>query len=198
MDFENQFTNSPVMSISHQQALNLLHTLVKNEKMIYHSLASEAVLRGLARHLGRDEDKWGLAGLLHDLDVEITNAEPTIHGTQTEVLLKDYNIDPDIIDAIRMHNECSSGKERSTEFQYALAAGETITGLIFATTYVYPDRKLASVKPKSIVKRMKEKMFAASVKRENILECEKIGIPIDQFAAIAIVAMLPIAEQIGL
>ena len=180
------------------ETLDLLRHYIKNEKMIYHSLASEAVLRGLARHLGRDEDKWGLAGLLHDLDVEITNAEPTIHGTQTEVLLKDYNIDPDIIDAIRMHNECSSGKERSTEFQYALAAGETITGLIFATTYVYPDRKLASVKPKSIVKRMKEKMFAASVKRENILECEKIGIPIDQFAAIAIVAMLPIAEQIGL
>jgi putative nucleotidyltransferase with HDIG domain len=180
------------------EALNLLHHYIKNEKMIYHCLASEAVLRGLARKLGRDEEKWGLAGLLHDLDVEITNAEPTIHGTQTEVLLKDYDISPEILDAIRMHNECSSGKERSTEFQYALAAGETITGLIFATTYVYPDRKLASVKPKSVVKRMKEKIFAASVRRENILECEKIGIPIEEFAAISIEAMLPIAEEIGL
>ena len=97
-----------------------------------------------------------------------------------------------------MHNEVSAGKERSTKFQHALAAGETITGLIFATTYVYPDRKLTSVKPKSVVKRMKEKMFAASVKRENILECEKIGIPIEEFAALSITAMLPIAEQIGL
>jgi uncharacterized protein len=180
------------------EALGLLHRYIKNEKMIYHCLASEAVLRGLARKLGRDEEKWGLAGLLHDLDVEITNAEPTIHGTQTEVLLKDYDISPEILDAIRMHNECSSGKERSTEFQYALAAGETITGLIFATTYVYPDRKLASVKPKSVVKRMKEKIFAASVRRENILECEKIGISIEEFAAISIEAMLPIAEEIGL
>jgi uncharacterized protein len=180
------------------EALNLLHRYIKNEKMIYHCLASEAVMRGLARHLGRDEEKWGLAGLLHDLDVEGTNAKPAIHGTQTEVLLKDYNLDPEILDAIRMHNECSSGKQRSTEFQFALAAGETITGLIFATTYVYPDRKLTSVKPKSVVKRMKEKMFAASVKRENILECEKIGLPIDQFAAIAIEAMLPIAGNIGL
>jgi uncharacterized protein len=186
------------MSISRQQAINLLHTYVKSEKMIFHCLASEAVMRGLARHLGRDEEKWGLAGLLHDLDVEITNAEPTVHGTQTEVLLKDHQIDPEILDAIRMHNECSSGKSRSTEFQFALAAGETITGLIFATTYVYPDKKLTSVKPKSVVKRMKEKMFAASVKRENILECEKIGIPIDQFAAIAIEAMLPVAGDIGL
>ena len=166
--------------------------------MLQHCLASEAVLRGIARHLGRDEEKWGLAGLLHDLDVEVTNAEPTVHGTQTEVLLKDYEVDPEILDAIRMHNECSAGKERSTEFQYALAAGETITGLIFATTYVYPDRKLTSVKPKSVVKRMKEKAFAASIKRENILECEKIGIPIDEFAALAISAMLPIAGELGL
>jgi predicted hydrolase (HD superfamily) len=179
-------------------ALNLLHTYVKNEKMIFHCLASEAVMRGLARKLGRNEDDWGLAGLLHDLDVETTNAEATIHGTQTESLLSGYEVHPDILDAIRMHNEYSSGKERNTEFQHALAAGETITGLIFATTYVYPEKKLAVVKPKSVVKRMKEKMFAASVKRENIMECEKIGISIDEFAALAIEAMLPIAGEIGL
>ena len=186
------------MKIDRPAALKLLHQHVKNEKMIFHCLASEAVMRGLAHKLGRDEEAWGLAGLLHDLDVEITNAEATVHGTQTEVLLKDYEVDPDILDAIRMHNECSSAKERSTEFQHALAAGETITGLIFATTYVYPEKKLAVVKPKSVVKRMKEKMFAASVKRENILECEKIGIPIDEFAALAIQSMLPIASDIGL
>ena len=186
------------MELPRETALLLLQKYVKNEKMIAHCLASEAVMRGLARRLGRDEEKWAMAGLLHDLDVETTNAEATIHGTQTEVLLKEYTVDEDILDAIRMHNECSSGKERSTEFQYALAAGETITGLIFATTYVYPDRKLASVKPKSVVKRMKEKMFAASVKRENIMECEKIGIPIEEFAALAIDAMLPSAETMGL
>lgn len=184
--------------MNRETALEVLHNYIKNEKMLQHCLASEAVLRGIARRLGRDEEKWGLAGLLHDLDVEVTNAEPTIHGTQTEVLLKDYDIDAEILDAIRMHNECSAGKERSTEFQYALAAGETITGLIFATTYVYPDRKLTSVKPKSVVKRVKEKAFAASVRRENILECEKIGIPIDEFAALAISAMLPIAGELGL
>jgi len=186
------------MILTHEKALELLHHYVKNEKMIFHCLASEAVLRGIAQRLGEDEEKWGLAGLLHDLDVETTHAEPTVHGTQTEILLKDYEIDPDILDAIRMHNEVSAGKERSTKFQHALAAGETITGLIFATTYVYPDRKLTSVKPKSVVKRMKEKMFAASVKRENILECENIGIPIEEFAALSIQAMLPVAGSMGL
>lgn len=186
------------MTFTRTTALEILHQYVKTEKMIFHSLASEAVMKGLARHLGQDEEKWGLAGLLHDLDVEITNADPFVHGQKTEELLKNYEVDPDILDAIRMHNEVSAGKERSTIFQHALAAGETITGLIFATTYVYPDRKLTSVKPKSVVKRMKEKMFAASVKRENIMECEKIGIPIEEFALISIQSMLPIATDIGL
>jgi uncharacterized protein len=186
------------MKLDRSAAISLLHQYVKNEKMIFHCLASEAVMRGLARKMGRDEEKWALAGLLHDLDVEVTHAEPAVHGTQTAVLLKEFDVDPEILDAISMHNECSSGKERSTEFQFALAAGETITGLIFATTYVYPEKKLAVVKPKSVVKRMKEKMFAASVKRENILECEKIGIPIDEFAALAIQSMIPVAGEIGL
>ncbi|HNX86940.1 MAG TPA: HDIG domain-containing protein [Bacteroidales bacterium] len=186
------------MAITRQQAIDLLHHHVKNEKMIFHCLASEAVMKSLAVKMGKDPEKWGLAGLLHDLDVEVTHADPLIHGTQTEVLLKDFDVDPEILDAIRMHNECSAGRERSTDFQHALAAGETITGLITATTYVYPDRRLSSVKPKSVVKRMKEKMFAASVKRENIMECEKIGIPIEEFAVLAIGAMLPIAQEIGL
>jgi len=186
------------MRLNRDQAFNLLTTFVKNEKMLQHCLASEAVLGAIAHRLGRDQSKWALAGLLHDLDVEVTNADPYIHGLKTEELLKDYEVDPEILDAIRMHNEMASGKERTTEFQHALAAGETITGLIFATTYVYPDRKLTSVKPKSVVKRMKEKAFAASVSRENIMECEKIGIPIDEFAALAISAMIPIAGQIGL
>ena len=90
------------MEFNRETALALLHQHVKNEKMIFHSLASEAVMRGLARKLGRDEEKWGLAGLLHDLDVEVTNAEAAVHGTQTEVLLKDYPVDEDILDAIRM------------------------------------------------------------------------------------------------
>lgn len=184
--------------LNRDKALELLHGYIKNEKMISHCLASEAVMRGLARKLGRDEEKWALSGLLHDLDVETTNADPYIHGLQTEILLKGYDMDTDILDAIRMHNELASGKERTTEFQHALAAGETITGLIFATTYVYPDKKLTSVKPKSVVKRMKEKAFAASVKRETIMECEKIGIPIDEFAALCIASMLPIADQLGL
>lgn len=186
------------MLLSREQALDILRKNIKNERMIAHSLASEAVMRALAMKLGRNADQWGQAGLLHDIDVEITNADPLIHGPEGAKWLRELGIDEEVVDAIAMHNEYASGKERSLEFHYALAAGETITGLITATTYVYPDRKISSVKPKSVVKRMKEKAFAASVKRENIMECEKIGIPLDEFSEIAVVAMATIAEEIGL
>ena len=186
------------MILPREEAFGLLRKYVKNEKMIAHSLASEVVLKALAIHLGRDAEAWSQAGLLHDLDVEVTHADAYTHGPEAAKWLKEMGIDDDIVDAIGMHNEIASGKERTTEFQHALAAGETITGLIMATALVYPDRKLASVKTKSVVKRMKEKAFAASVKRENILECEMIGIPIDQFAAISIAAMTEIAGEIGL
>ena len=184
--------------MNRSRAIELLQQNVKSQNMLNHCYAAEAVMRGIAKHLGRDVEKWGLAGLLHDLDVEIVKADPYIHGKETARILMELNIDPDVVDAIRMHNETSAGVKRSKEFQYALAAGETITGLIVATTLVYPDKKLAGVKPKSVIKRMKEKKFAASVRRENILECELIGIPVSEFVEISIKAMQGISDQIGL
>lgn len=183
--------------ITRDEALELLKTNVMAENMLKHSLASESVMRAVAKRLNRDEEKWGIAGLLHDIDVEITNADPHTHGPYAEKLLKG-KITDEMLDAIVMHNELATGKDRTTEFQHALAAGETITGLITATTLVYPDKKLASVKTKSVTKRMKQKAFAASVKRENIMECEEIGIPLPEFADLAVNAMRMISDDLGL
>ncbi|MBP7634302.1 HDIG domain-containing protein [Candidatus Ozemobacteraceae bacterium] len=184
--------------ITREKALELLRQHVKNENMIRHCLASEAVLKALARRLGEDEDLWGLAGLLHDLDVEITNADLAVHGLKSVELLAQAGVSPEIIDAVRMHNERAHGETRSKRFHHALAAGETITGLVTATALVYPDKKVGSVKPSSIVKRMKEKAFAASVDRDIIRECEKIGVPLNDFAALAVEAMQSIAPDLGL
>jgi putative nucleotidyltransferase with HDIG domain len=183
--------------ISRENALKLLNQHIRNENMIRHCLASESVLRAIAQKLGKDQEEWGLAGLLHDIDVEITNANPYKHGPFAAGML-DGLLTPEAVDAIVMHNEVATGKERTTVFQHALAAGETITGLIMATALVYPDKKLASVKAKSITKRMKEKAFAASVKRENILECELIGIPIQDFAEMTLGAMQEISDELGM
>ena len=183
--------------IIREEAVTLLEKNISSENMKKHCFASEAVMRALARRLGKNEEEWGLAGLLHDIDVEITNADPRTHGTYAENLLKG-KITDEMIDAIMMHNEMATGKERTTEFQHALAAGETITGLITATALVYPDKKIAPVKTKSITKRMNQKAFAASVNRENILECEKIGIPLNEFAELSLNAMKEIDTLLGL
>ena len=183
--------------LSRTEAVKLLEQYIKAENMRKHCYASEAVLRAIALRLGKNENEWGIAGLLHDIDVEITNADPQTHGPTAKKILEGKVTD-EMLDAIVMHNEVATGEERSKEFQHALAAGETITGLITATTLVYPDKKLSSVKPKSVTKRMKQKAFAASVKRENIMECEKIGIPLNEFAELSVNAMKEISEVLGL
>jgi putative nucleotidyltransferase with HDIG domain len=184
--------------ISRDEAIDLVHEKVQSINLRRHMLATEAIMRSLASRLTKDVELWGLTGLLHDIDVELTNADPKVHALKAEELLADMGLDSEMIDAIRMHNDEATGIARSTKFQHALASGETITGLIYATTLVYPDKKIASVKYKSIRKRMKEKAFAASVNRDHILECEKIGIPLDEFIQISVNAMCEISDEIGL
>ncbi len=186
------------MKISRDLALLKLSEHVKNEKTIVHCLASEAVMRALARRLGEDEERWGLTGLLHDIDVEVTNADPKVHALKAEELLSEFDLDEEILDAIRMHNDEATGIPRSTKFHHALAAGETITGFIYATTLVYPDKKIESIKYKSVRKRMKEKAFAAGVNRDHIMECEKIGIQLDEFIQLSVDAMREVSDEIGL
>lgn len=181
-----------------EAALALLREHVKNPNMVKHCLASEAVLRAVARRLGEDEERWGLAGLLHDIDVELTGADLSVHGMKAVEILGAKGVPDDVVEAVKLHNEKAHGIKRSERFHKALAAGETITGLVIATTLVYPDKKLASVKPKSVVKRMKERAFAASVDRDIIRECEDIGIPLPEFAELAVTAMRGISDQLGL
>ncbi len=184
--------------INREKAIELLHQHIANPNLIKHCLAAEAVLAAIAEHLGEDKEKWAMAGLLHDLDVEMTNANLDIHGRETVEILQEHNVDPEIVEAVALHNEQSSGGKRSKPFHYALAAGETITGMIIATTLVYPNKKLVSVKPKSITKRMKEKAFAASVNRDIIRECEKIPIPLAEFSELSLRAMQSISDDLGL
>lgn len=184
--------------MTRDEAVGLLKQHIRDERMLNHSYAAEVVLRALARRLGQDEERWGLAGLLHDLDLERVQGDLAVHGLESVRILTEKGVDPEIVEAVKMHNEMAAGVKRTTVFHHALAAGETITGLISATALVYPDKKLANVKAKSVTKRMKEKAFAASVNRETILECERIGIPLDEFAGIALKAMQSIHEQLGL
>jgi putative nucleotidyltransferase with HDIG domain len=184
--------------ITREEAFELVKQFVKSPNMINHCLASEAVMRTLAEHVGEDAEKWGLAGLLHDLDAE-SHTDLDVHTREAARILEEKGVDAEIIEAIRLHNEqAHPGARRSTQFQHLLAAGETITGLIVATALVYPDKKLASVKPKSVRKRIKEKAFAAGANRDIIRECELGGVPLAEFCDLTLLAMQGIDSELGL
>lgn len=184
--------------INRQEALELVHTHLNNPHMVNHSLASEAVLGALAARLGEDVEKWRLTGLLHDLDSESHN-DLDVHTRETARILTDKGVDPEIIEAIRLHNpQAHPGEERHTPLQHGLAAGETLTGLIVAAALVNPAKKLSAVKPKSVKKRFKEKAFARGANREIIAECEKLDITVPEFCELGLAAMQEIAEEIGL
>jgi putative nucleotidyltransferase with HDIG domain len=185
--------------MNRQEALEFLREHVKSENMVRHCLASEAVLRALALKLGQDADKWALAGLLHDIDVELTAGDITRHTHEAARMLKAKGLPEDLVEAVMLHNEeAHAGRKRSELFHTALAAGETITGLITAAAMVHPDKKVASVKPSSVIKRMKDRRFAASVNREIIRECEKLGLTLEQFVELALGAMKTAAAELGL
>lgn len=183
--------------ISRDRALELLLQYVTQPNLRHHSLATEAVMAGLARRLDADETLWRLTGLLHDLDVELTQNDMSRHTHETARILREEGVAEEIIEAICLHNEQAHTRRRSQPLHHALAAGETITGLITATALVYPDKKLASVKPKSVHKRFKEKQFAAGASREIISECERIGISVPDFCDLCLAAMQEIAPELG-
>lgn len=184
--------------ITRTEALELVRSTLKSQHLINHSLATEAVLVAMAERLGGDREKWGLAGLLHDLDSE-SQPDLATHTSETVVILRGKNVDPEIIEAIRLHNPTAwPGEQRSSPFHHALAAGETITGLIVASALVIPEKKLAAVKAKSVQKRYKEKAFARGADREIIAECELVGIPLAEFCQLSLTAMQGIAGEIGL
>ena len=184
--------------ISREKAYKLLKKHLKNEKLISHCLAAEAIMRDLAPRFDQDPETWAIAGLLHDIDYEITDGDPSRHGREGAELLLHHGVSPAIADAIEKHNAEGLGLERTTVFDHALACAETITGMIAATALVYPDKKIAGVKPQSVTKRMKTPHFARSVSRDIIMECETIGIPLPDFVAISLKAMAGIADSIGL
>ncbi len=184
--------------ISHEEALALMEQHIPQDNLRCHCLATEAIMRQLALNLGADADEWGIAGLLHDLDYVETKDNMQRHGLVTETVLKEKGVSSAITSVIKSHNAGNLGLQRATQFEHALVAAECITGLVVATALVYPDKKLASVKSSSIVKRMKQKEFARSVNRDHIKECELIGIPHDQFAQLSLGAMCSISQQLGL
>ncbi len=182
--------------ISREQAWELLSSKGQEQHMLHHALETEAVMRGVARRLGQDEEVWGLAGLLHDLDFHETKELPEEHGLRAATWLAE-DLPGEALTAIRAHNGERNGVAPSTTFDHALRCSETVTGLVSAAALIRPT-KLEGLGAKSLKKKMKDKAFAAAVNREIIRECETIGVGLDDFLNDAVASITTIADQVNL
>ncbi len=181
--------------ISREEALDALRAQHPEPHLIQHALASEAVLRALAEHLGQDAELWALVGLLHDIDYPLTQDTPETHGLRGAELLEGQLPDAALA-AIRAHNDMT-GCVPVEPLDFALRCGETVTGLVVTAALVRPTG-MEGMEAKSLKKKMKDKAFAASVNRDCIRECERIGLELDAFLTLAIAAMTPHAAELGL
>ena len=201
-----------------KQALEVVNRYVSNPNMVKHMLATEVVMRALARRFGEDEDRWGLAGLLHDADAEIAVSEEggsavskpkgvgpapvSKHATMAAQGLLVPKLTENILDeesaaAIASHNPYTGIKPKG-RMGWALYAADPLTGLIVASALVLPDKKLASLTAESVLKRFAEARFAKGANREQIAACSELGLTIDEFAEISLAAMKTIAGDLDL
>lgn len=178
------------------EAMDLIRSKNPEPHMVNHAVQTEAIMRALAGTRDTDPDLWGVTGLLHDLDYPYTQEKPECHGPEAAKELEG-KLPDEALHAIVAHNEECTGVKAENEFDYALRAAESVTGLISAAALVRPTR-MEGMKPKSLKKKMKDKSFAAKVNRERIRECEKFGMDLSEFLALSITAMNGVAEETGI
>jgi len=183
--------------MNRDEALKAIHGRVQNQNLIKHMLATEAIMRALARRFGEDEEVWGLAGLVHDIDVELCGGDMSLHSRSGAELLQQMDVEAEVVQAVLVHNEAHGIPCRSL-LDKALFCADPLTGLITAGALVRPDKKLGGVETKSIRKRFKEKSFAAGANREQIASCSQIGLELDEFISIGLEAMQSVSEDLGL
>ncbi len=180
-----------------EEALNLLKEYNKNESLIKHALAVEGVMRYMARKRGEDEEKWGVIGLIHDLDYE---QFPDQHCKKTEEILRQNEWPEEYIRAVISHGWgiCTDVKPES-EMEMVLYAIDELTGLVVTSALVRPSKSVMDMKAKSVKKKWKQKQFAAGVDRSIIEKgAEMLGVELSELISDTIMGMRDVAEEIGL
>ena len=180
-----------------EEALALLRQYNKNESLIKHAMAVEGVMRYIARKRGEDEEKWGVIGLIHDLDYE---QFPDQHCKKTEEILKENDWPEEYIRAAVSHGWgiCTDVKPES-DMEKVLYAIDELTGLVVTSALVRPSKSVMDMKTKSVKKKWKQKQFAAGVDRSIIEKgAEMLGVELGELITDTIMGMRDVAEEIGL
>ncbi len=178
------------------ELLDVLKKNLKNENLIKHSLAVEAIMRKLAERFGEDADKWGITGLMHDIDLGKTRNTPKFHGIIGAQMLEKMEFPSEITYAVKAHNPMT-GTPRKSLLDKALYSADPISGLITACALV-KGKKLSNVDADFVLKRFKERRFASGANREQIAACSEIGFSLEEFVEIALNAMKSISKELGL
>jgi putative nucleotidyltransferase with HDIG domain len=196
--FNSQLKSNILKNTSDRAAAwNLLTEFTQSESLRKHALAVEACMRAYARKFGADEELWGTVGLLHDFDYE-KYPTPQEHPYKGNEILKERGYSDEIRRAIMSHAEYS-GVTRDTTMEKALFACDELAGFITAVALVKPSKSLAEVEVKSVRKKMKDKPFARSVNRDDIINgARELGVDLDEHIAFCIEAMRGIAHDLGL
>jgi putative nucleotidyltransferase with HDIG domain len=179
------------------QAWSLLCEYTQSESLRKHMLAVEACMRAYARKFGADENKWGITGLLHDFDYE-KYPTPAEHPFVGNKILEERGYPEEVRRAILSHADYS-GVKRESQMEKALYACDEVSGFITASALVKPNKSLAEVEAKSVRKKMKDKAFARSVNRDDIIDgAADLGVDLEEHIAFCIEAMKGIAAELGL
>lgn len=183
-------------------ALALVHEWTASESLRKHMLAVEAAMRAYARHVGADEDRWALAGLVHDFDYErFPNAERSAtdqHPSEGVRRLRALGYPEDVLDAVMGHAEYTH-TPRTTPMARTLFAVDELTGLITAAALVKPSRRVADVDVASVRRKMKDKGFARGVSRDDVINgAAELGVDLDEHIARVLAAMQAEAGALGL
>jgi uncharacterized protein len=182
--------------MSRSDALALVREHVSKENNVKHMIAVGAIMRELAERLGEDGDRWEVAGILHDVDIE------ACHGMEDHTLLAkgmlDGRVDGEMMETIMAHNHEATNVPVDTRFKIALIAADAASGLVITCALVMPSKRLADVQPNSVIKKFGNKDFARGVSRERIMRCEELGLSRDEFLSLALDGLKKVAGEIGL
>jgi uncharacterized protein len=187
----------PGRDMTRDEALALVESNISNRNLVKHCLAVEAIMRGLAIRLGADVEFWGLVGLLHDVDYDLTAKDPSQHTLVGSRMLAEMGLREELVQAVLVHNE-AHGIPRSTMLDKALYCADALSGLVTAAALIRPEKKLAPVTVDFIMRRFGEKSFARGANREQIKSCSEIGLGLEEFVGIGLEAMQAQAEALGL